>query len=237
MVYHWDDSGCRCRNDSLNLILMRLRTRLFSTLLIAIALDGIAQRYDPDFKLQVGLGIASPYLIPERPLYFYQNPDFDGAPFQFKPIDSVTFFKGEHYVEIKTAPPWFAPESVKLDYDILNMRVITYSQNWIEVVVNNHTGQTAWIDRHAAVYSEWSTFLAQVVAVEVIDVKTNPIRIKPIDHTSILAQVPGAQLRPLAIKGEWLLVSTVGLADRIVPTGWVRWKKGDQLLILYSILS
>jgi hypothetical protein len=86
-------------------------------------------------------------------------------------------------------------------------------------------------------YRDWGTFLTNVVAVEIIDVATNPIRIKPLDNAGILAQVPGAQLRPIAVRGDWLLVSTVGLADRIVPTGWIRWKKDNVLLITYSLLS
>jgi len=196
-----------------------------------------AQRFDPNFQLPIGIGVASPAMIPGRPLYFYSSPDFDAAPYQLKPIDSITFVKGEHYLDIATAPPWLAPEFIKLDYDILMFRVVTYSQNWIEVIVNNTNGQTSWVDATAVGYKEWGTFLTSIVAVEVIDVKTNPIRLKALDNSGILAQVQGAQLRPIAVKGDWLLVSTVGLADRIVPTGWIRWKKGDRMLITYSLLS
>jgi hypothetical protein len=196
-----------------------------------------AQRLDPNFVLPLGIGIASPTLAPERPLYFYNEPDFDAAPYQFKPADSITFTQGEHYIDIATAPPWLAPEHIKLDYDIFNFRVVTYSQNWLEVIVNNTNGLTRWIDRQAVDYKEWGTYLTEIVAVEIIDVEKNPIRNKPQDNAGILAQVPGAQLRPIAVKGDWLLVSTVGLADRIVPTGWIRWKKDGVLLVMYSILS
>ncbi|MEQ8362829.1 MAG: hypothetical protein RH948_08165 [Cyclobacteriaceae bacterium] len=196
-----------------------------------------AQRYDPNFVLPAGIGIASPHMIPGAPLYFYSAPDFDAAPYQFKPTDSITFIKGKYNIEIATAPPWLAPEHIKLDYGIFTFRVVTYSQNWLEVIVNNTNGLTRWIDRQAVGYKEWCTYLTEIVAVEIIDVEKNPIRIKPQDNASILAQVPGAQLRPIAVKGDWLLVSTVGLADRIVPTGWIRWKKDGILLVMYSILS
>lgn len=196
-----------------------------------------AQRMDPNFVLPLGLGIASPTIVPETPLYFYSEPDFDAMPYQFKPVDSVTFTKGKHYIDIATAPPWLVPEHIKLDYGIFTFRVVTYSQNWLEVIVNNTNGLTRWIDRQAVGYKEWSTYLTEIVAVEIIDVEKNPIRTKAQDNASILAQVPGAQLRPIAVKGDWLLVSTVGLADRIVPTGWVRWRKDGILLVMYSILS
>lgn len=196
-----------------------------------------AQRYDPNFVLPLGIGIASPIIAIDRPLYFYNEPDFDVLPDQFKPVDSVTFKKGNHYTDIATAPPWLAPEHIRLDYDIFTFRVVTYSQNWLEVIVNNNNGLTRWIDRQAVGYKEWGTYLTEVVAVEIINAEKNPIRIKPQDDASILAQVPGAQLRPIAVKGDWLLVSTVGLADRIVPTGWVRWRKDGILFVMYSILS
>jgi len=196
-----------------------------------------AQRYDPNFVLPAGIGIASPTIIPEQPIYFYSEPDFDAAPYQFKPTDSITFAKGKHYIDIATAPPWLMPEHLKLDYGIFTFRVVTYSQNWLEVIVNNTNGLTRWVDRQAFGYVDWGTYLTSIVAVEIIDVNTNPIRTKAQDNASILAQVPGAQLRPIAVKGDWLLVSTVGLADRIVPTGWIRWKKDGVLLVMYSILS
>lgn len=212
-------------------------SKIATLLLIFITVGVVAQRFDPNFKLPLGIGIVSPNIIPGRALYFYGTPDFDAEPYLLKPTDSITFKKGEHYTDIATAPPWLSPEHLKLDYQIFNFRAVTYSQNWIEVIVNNANGQTAWVNRQDVGYKEWGTFLTEVVAVEIIDVDKNPIRIKPQDNASILAQVPGAQLRPIAVKGDWLLVSTVGLADRIVPTGWIRWRQGDILLIFYSLLS
>lgn len=211
----------------------------FHSLVFAIAISSVAnaQRFDPNFKLPLGIGIASPDINIDKPLYFYAMPDFDALADQMKPIDSVTFKNGKYYVDISTAPPWLVPEQLKLDYQIFNFRVVTYSQNWVELIVNNTNGRTAWVDRHAIDYKEWGAFLTEVVAVEILDSNKTPVRSNPQDNASILAQVPGAQLRPIAVKGDWLMVSTVGLADRIVPTGWIRWKKDDVLLIKYYLLS
>ena len=124
---------------------------------------------------------------------------------------------------------------MKLDYDLLFLRAKTLTRNWIEVVVNRETGQASWIDRHAVEFIHWPTFLLDVVAVEVHDPEGNPVRVKPLDHASVLADAT-LPLRPLAIQGSWLQVSTNGLADRIAPTGWIRWRDGDRLLITYSLL-
>lgn len=214
-----------------------MHSRTISIILCFISAWSSAQRIDPNFKLPAGIGIAQVFLSPDRPLRFYSKPDFDSEPDHHKSIDSVTFARGDHYVDIATAPPWLAPEYIKLDYDQFLFRVVTYSQNWIEVIVNNMNGQTFWLDAQSVEYKDWGRFLTGVAAVEVLDTDKNPIRSKALDQASIIASVQGAQLRPIAVKGEWLMVSTVGLADRIVPTGWIRWKKGDQLLISYSVLS
>jgi hypothetical protein len=71
-----------------------------------------------------------------------------------------------------------------------------------------------------------------------IDPGNNPVLFKPLDHASIVAVVPERfSFRPLAIKGDWIMVATLGLADRIVPYGWIRWRKQDRIMIRYSLLS
>lgn len=204
---------------------------LFASLARASDVDLYASVSD----LPMGIGMASPHLVPGV-LRMYGQPDlFD--PFHRPAVsDSVVFVQGEHHVEISYAPPWFVPAHMKLDYDLLLLRALTVSQNWIEVVVNEHDGRTAWILRHDLELRLWHAFLLSVVAVETLDPATNPIRIKPLDHAAILADGANALLKPLAVRGDWLLVETHQMADRIQPTGWIRWREGDRLLVDYSLL-
>lgn len=58
----------------------------------------------------------------------------------------------------------------------------------------------------------------------------------PVPDSPILATTTAA-LPPLAVQGDWLKVSIGHLADRIVPEGWIRWRRGDQLLVAYNPLS
>ena len=185
----------------------------------------------------VGVGMAMPHLFDGHRLYFYGIPDFDQVPDDMTPIDSVVFAQGQQHVEITTAPPWFWPEVMKLDYDLLFLRAKTLSKNWVEVVVNRETGRTGWIDRQAVRFVDWPQFLLDVHSIEILDPAANPIRIKPLDHASILAESPPIPLKVLAVQGSWLQILTDGVADRIAPTGWIRWRNGDELLISYSPLS
>ncbi len=196
-----------------------------------------AQRYSQDNS--IGLGMISPPIKSGNTFYFYSAPDFSNMADQMTPIDSLTFSQGEHFVEISYAPPWFWPEVMKLDYNLLLLRAKTLSRNWVEVVVNKQTGQTAWIDRLAAEFAEWPVFVLNTFAVEAIDPANNPLRTKPLNHASPV-QPPlssRAQLRPLAIQNNWLRVAQILEGQEKTPTGWIRWRNEEQLLVRYSLLN
>ena len=183
----------------------------------------------------MGLGMLSPTMVAGSwPIY--------AAPDLFDPlhwplvVDSLLFAPGPYHMEIAYAPPWFVPAHMKLDYDLLLLRVITLSGNWAEVVVNETDGRTAWVQRSQGIVRLWPEFILGATAVEILDPATNPIRTKPLDHASPLADGADALLAPLAVQGDWLLVRTHELADRIQPTGWIRWRKDGVLVVEYSLL-
>jgi hypothetical protein len=210
--------------------------RVVRSSIVACCLLPLALSHDvrqPDVPL--GVGFVSPRSDELQTLRFYGAPEPDQLADMVTPIDSVTFMHGEHHVDIATAPPYLVPEVLKLDYGMLNFRAVTLQRNWIEIVVNQRTGQTTWVDRHSVNFVHWSDFLINVFAVEVNDPASNPMRLKPLDHTGVVAQADGP-LRGIAVRGDWLQVSkTVFDADG--PSGWIRWRDGDRLLISYSILS
>ena len=188
---------------------------------------------DPPARL--GLGMAAP-MMELGAFRFYGAPDMKALPVVSQATDSLVFAKGEHFTNITSAPPWFVPAHMKLDYDLLLLKVITLSRNWVEVEVNSIDGTTRWVDRQELAFITWPEFISTVGSVEIIDPETNPIRIKPLDHASAMADGADALLKPLAVQGDWLMVGTSELADRIAPTGWVRWRRGEQLLVTYNLL-
>ncbi len=44
-------------------------------------------------------------------------------------------------------------------------------------------------------------------------------------------------MQPLIIKGDWMMVRLVDDDYKIVGEGWIQWKKENNLLIKYSLLS
>ncbi|MEQ9570257.1 MAG: hypothetical protein RLN75_08725 [Longimicrobiales bacterium] len=190
-----------------------------------------------------GVGIVQPTLDPERPLYFYPAADPGDGPGVVGPTDSVTFAESPHFVGIATAPPWFAPEGMKLDYDLLWLRAETLTRNFIEVVVNGteprprFTPRTAWVDRHAVRFRPWAEFLLDVYSVETLEPAGNPLRSAPAPDAPERGPSADLPLRPLAIRGEWMRVEGADAREAGLPTGWIRWWRDGRLLVSFSLLS
>ena len=202
--------------------------------LIVLLASGWANQQEA--SLPLGLGLVSPRTRDLEALRFYGPENLSQVADMLAPTDSVTFVRGPNQIDIATAPPYLVPEVLKLDYDMLYFRATTVSRNWIEIVVNQRTGQTAWVDRHSVDLIYWPEFLSQVYAVEVVDQESNPLRIKPLGHASVVTRTT-EPLRPLAVNGHWILVETIETPPRDTKSGWIRWRDGDTLLITYSILS
>lgn len=186
----------------------------------------------------LGEGIVKPPITAGATLYLYSGQLIDDLLHHAALKDSITFVQSQYNIEIGTAPPWFVPEIMKLDYDILQLRAITIARNWIEVIVNKQTGRTAWVDRNAVQYQSWPDFFLEVFSIELIEPAKNPLRLKPMEQAAIVVN-PGRQsLRPVAVQGDWMKVSFVQDNPGSIPKlGWIRWKKGNQALITWSLLS
>ena len=186
--------------------------------------------------LPAGLGIARVTPASGSVLHFYRPPRIGESPGDYPPSDTVKFSPGKPSVEIGEAPPWLVPDQLKMDYEIFYLRVVTLTRDWVEVIGNSSTGETTWVSREAVSYTSWPEFLLEVHSVEAFDPEASPVRARPLDSSPILSTARAA-LAPLAIQGEWMKVDTNELADRIQPEGWIRWRRGDRLLVTYNPLS
>jgi len=207
--------------------------------LVAAAMEPKPSTTAMDLRLadgtQMGNGVVS--ISPEdgRVLRFYGRPQHHELPENLQTIDSLTFKTTRHYIEMATAPPWFVPLYMKLDYGILQLVAVTVQRNWIEVIVNKSNGQTQWVYRPDVGFSYWPDFLLNVHSVELLNPTDFPPRIKPMDHASQDHTVdPNGIFYPVSVKDDWLQVHP----DKEVGHDiWVRWKRDGILLVSYSMLS
>ncbi|GAB5535502.1 MAG: hypothetical protein Rubg2KO_17510 [Rubricoccaceae bacterium] len=217
-------------------------------ILLAVALGAPASAQNglpgPNPEAPLGLGMALVHTTDApQPLLLYAHPAFEEVPHEV-PVeiatvtDSVTFIPGRGRPSIGTAPPGFLPEVLDIQRGRIALRIETLATDWVEVVTNRADGRTAWIRRDRVEVMSWPTVL--LLFLVTVDPDANPLRTQPTEDAPILATTtPDWQLRPLAVRGDWLLVSTLGLADRIPPSGWIRWRgtadTGDARLLVGGI--
>ena len=185
----------------------------------------------PNPAQPVGLGLAGVRVSDApAPLGLYPPPNLDGAAEVGAPAGSVTFVPRRGRAAVGTAPPGFLPEVLDIARGHIALRVRTLATGWVEVVTNRSDGRTAWVRRDRVEVVGWPDVLLQSLLTT--DPEVNPLRARPSDDASILAAPPeDVRLRPLAIRGDWVQVSTLGLADPMPPSGWLRWTDGERLLV------
>lgn len=188
-------------------------------------------------KPPLGLGMFLPNLHTDNALYFYGGLTSGKSVQDHTPIDSITFKRLEYGgFEITTAPPWLVPDHLKLDYDMLYFRVKSLSHDFIEVVVNTTTNQTAFVDRYAGKLHYWPEFLLGVHSVEFIDVTTQKVQVRPFEASSIVSTA-FSFMKPSKIEHNWMYVELIDNNFDVVGKGWIQWKNENKLLIRYSLLS
>ncbi len=191
----------------------------------------------------MGIGMAMPLLVDERPVYFYGAVDPNSHPSQHAPADSVVFESGVHHIEINYAPAWLDTDIVSLNNDQLFFRVVSESQNWVEVIVNGSDplprtfSRTMWMNREAVQLVPWPEFFLDVHSVEPINATTNPLRSGPGDETADLGSSEGQIYRVVSVRSNWMLVESTDFRESGTPRGWIRWNDGVRLLVRFNLLS
>ncbi len=201
--------------------------KYFFTLLPALFFSALFGQ--PKADIPMGLGIAKVLFSPaDQSLYFFADAESE------RKVDSI--FYGQDVIHY--APPWFFPEFLKPDYNICHLRILTLTRNRAEVVVNRQTGQTAWVDREAMDCQYWPDFLLNVFSVYPEDKESNPLMIRPFDHSSGSPLFEKGRIgEGLSVKGDWIQVQLRDSQYQPIGKAWFRWRKGDKLLAVYDLLS
>jgi len=188
------------------------------------------------YKPPMGLGMAAPDFYNNKEIFFFGNPNLEKAVSDHTPTEKLTFNRSEKGISIKTAPPWFVPAHLKMDYDVLNLRLISVSHEFIEVMVNKRTGQTTYMDRSKNKLIYWPEFLLSINSVEPVSREDNPVRIKTLNHAAVVP-IPYSFLKPLKIRRQWMQVELQDDDYKSHGKGWIKWQDKGDLIIRYSLFS
>lgn len=197
---------------------------------------GFQMNNESQYRPPIGLGMATPKFYENSVLYFYGNPNLEKPLSDHSPTDSLVFKRTEIGMEITYAPPWFTPAHLKMDYNMLFIRVVSLHSEFIEVMINETNGQTTYMDRYMNQLRFWPEFLLTINSVEPLNRQDNPPRVKPLSHASLVIS-EYSFLRPLRITDQWLHVELLNDSFKSQGKGWIKWQENGNLLITYSLLS
>jgi hypothetical protein len=189
-----------------------------------------------DSNTELGLGFFTPNFFENSTFYFYGNVNTEKPVNEHIPQDSITFKQSQYGFDIEYAPPYFYPEHLKLDYDMLFLRVLAVGRNFIEVEVNRETRQIAYVDRYKGKLLYWPEFLLGIHSVEFKENANQTVRFKPLEHASEVS-TKFDFMQPQLIKDEWMKVDLLDNNFNKTGEGWIRWKQNNKLIISYSLLS
>jgi hypothetical protein len=189
-------------------------------------------------KTEVGIGIVLIDFDENTKVDFYASPLAD-----VKPVKTLSFFddhvhqvwKIKNYEEHKS---WLKPEAYNPLYDLLAFRCVENKDGWMRVIVNNNSGLTYWLkESEVNKFTDWLSFLQKKHCI--IKRKINmPILENPEENAKIIEYNGKDCFSIKSMKDEWIEI-TIPQADKsdavAQRTGWVRWKKGNDMLINYTV--
>ena len=182
----------------------------------------------------LGLGFFKPNFFYNPTLYFYGGINPEKGLTEHSPFDSIVTTRDQYGDFTSTyAPPWLWPEYMKLEYGIMYFKVITLGRDFIKVVGNSKNGKEIYLNKNAGKFLFWPEMILSSNIIEFIASKEQIPKIKPLDYAEDL-KIDFTFMRLLLIKEEWLFVALQNNDYKNVEKGWIRWKKDNELLIIYS---
>lgn len=140
---------------------------------------------------------------------------------------------------------WFNPLHCHLDYYIFYLQCIDTNDSWYQIVINEKTDLKYWIKKADCLeYITWESFISHVVSVIPIDSNDNPILLSPTPDAQKAQRQLINCLAPVSVDGDWMKVRiepavcdmSSEISENEIFDGYIRWRKGNTLLIEYYLL-
>jgi hypothetical protein len=149
---------------------------------------------------------------------------------------------GDIVIEENDYTKWLQPESVWLDYSQFLFRFTKIEDDWIQVIVNNETGDKKWILKSQTLKIQtWDKFLVDnttaIKPLKSVDINAEP----SMESKTIRKSSEKDCFEAIEIKGDWIKIKTNETLEcnehpQPIKTGWIKWR-GDNLLAIKYYLT
>ena len=132
----------------------------------------------------------------------------------------------------------FRPFAFHPDYFLLALKCVRKEVGRYEVIVNEETGLKKYVkaDDPSLRFERWEDHILTVFAVG-FNRKENPVLNAPRGRVKKVP-TPDVPFHPVEVRGEWLKIkweaANKGMRDGL---GWIRWKRGERLLVELFYIS
>ncbi len=204
--------------------------KFLQAIFFLFAFDAVAQT-------ELGIGLASVKFNNETVLKFYSGP------YDKEPKQTLEFFNdemvGTSIKDFEIHEEWLRPEVLAIDYSHLIFRCKSEDRFWVEVVVNNETGETLWLRKSKTlILSTWEEFLKDMFAISRNSMQE--IKMQPLDTAEENIYTGEECFQVKSMRGDWIQIFSAEHCEEDggkLKSGWIKWKEGNTLLVDYFLTS
>jgi hypothetical protein len=192
-------------------------------------------------QTELGVGLVSINFDSKTVLNFYSDTT------DKEPIRTIEFFddKSINSINIRNLEKqkvWLQPQVLWLDYSSFDFRCRSQTSGYYQVIVNNETGQTFWLSKtNVTKFVTWETYLQGMFGIERLSDQKQKIRKTPNDSSCEIKYSGQDCFNVKSMKGDWIEIRTADYCKDIVEnktviitSGWIRWRSGNKLLIVFK---
>lgn len=143
--------------------------------------------------------------------------------------------------DVKKLYDWnegFKPYAFHIDYSLLMFICTGIEGDKYKVIVNRVTGLEKYVKKdNFWILRNWQDHLIHSVTSIDFDTKTNPVRLKPTEESTILELGVDIDpvIEPIEIRGDWLKIKYWENDNE--KNGWIKWENENQIIVtLYYLI-
>ena len=191
-------------------------------------------------QAELGIGLVDIDFDDKTVIHFYDTPHARSPARTLRFLDDKSI-NGWNIVDLPSIRKWLEPESLWLEYSSLVFRCRSRRAGWMQVIVNNGTGKSYWVRAAPNLqFKTWEAFLKGMFSVARAKRFPQKILARPVVGSRAVRSVGRDCFDVMKMSGDWIQVRQAGHCegtDRSFRSGWLRWRRGNSLLIEYFITS
>jgi hypothetical protein len=183
----------------------------------------------------LGIGIVEIEFNAQTVVEFYKSPADKAYAKKIEFFDDKSI-NSWSIKDLKNVQTWLKPESMSLDYHHFAFRCKSADKDWLEVIVSNEDGKSYWIKRTAqTIFKTWEEHFKGMFAIDRLPEEKQKIRTQPTDNSDELKYEGRDCFQVISLKGDWIEISSTDHCTdekaTQIKSGWIRWRRGEKLLI------